>query len=171
MEQPYKHSMAPVGASEPTLLLLGSLPGAASLAAQSYYAHPHNQFWRLLGKALGEPFAEIDYAVRLERLAVRRVALWDVVGEARRSGSLDSALRDVVANPLAEFVERQPQLAAIGFNGQTAARIGRRVIGEQSPIALIDLPSSSAAYTLAFAAKAARWSVLANFATAATLRR
>ncbi|MCY7339496.1 MAG: DNA-deoxyinosine glycosylase [Sphingomonas bacterium] len=169
MDQPLKRSMAPVGATAPTLLLLGSLPGAASLAAQSYYAHPQNQFWRLLGNALGEPLAESGYAVRLERLASRGVALWDVVGEARRSGSLDSALRDVLANPLAAFIERQPRLAAIGFNGQTAARIGRKVLGEQRGIALIDLPSSSAAHTLAIAQKAVRWSVLANFATAATL--
>ena len=167
MEQPYKHSMAPVGASEPTLLLLGSLPGAASLAAQSYYAHPHNQFWRLLGDALGDPLAEIDYAERLRRLASRRVALWDVVGEARRIGSLDGALREVSVNPLAEFVARQPQLRAIAFNGQAAAKIGRRALGACT-VTLIDLPSSSPAYTLDFVDKARHWAALANFAAAAT---
>ena len=160
--------MAPVGAESPRLLLLGSLPGEASLAAGRYYAHPQNQFWRLLGAALGEPLGELPYDERLALLARRGVGLWDVVGEARRIGSLDGALRNVSANPLAEFVARQPQLGAIGFNGQTAARIGRRALGA-STLTLVDLPSSSPAYTLAFDAKARLWSVLAQFAAAATL--
>jgi hypoxanthine-DNA glycosylase len=169
MDQP-KRSMAPAGAARPVLLLLGSLPGEASLAAQRYYAHPQNQFWRLLGQALGEGLAELEYDQRLARLAARHVGLWDVVGEARRIGSLDGALREVTANRLADYVAHQPQLRAIGFNGQTAAKIGRRALGP-SAMTLIDLPSSSPAYTLAFAAKAARWSELANFATAATLAK
>jgi double-stranded uracil-DNA glycosylase len=163
-----KTSMARAGAERPALLILGSLPGEASLKAQRYYAHPQNQFWRLLGAALGEPLAELDYDQRLARLAARQVGLWDVVGEARRIGSLDGAIREVTANRLAEFVERQPQLRAIAFNGQTAAKIGRRALGDLT-LTLIDLPSSSPAYTLAFADKAARWSELANFAQPATL--
>ncbi len=164
---PLKQSMAPVGAARPLLLVLGSLPGEASLRAQRYYAHPQNQFWRLLGSALGEPLQGLAYEDRLVRLTARDVGLWDVVGEARRSGSLDGALREVSANPLAEYVARQPQLRAIAFNGQTAAKIGRRALGA-SAVALIDLPSSSPAYTLAFADKARCWSTLANFAAAAT---
>ncbi len=164
---PFKQSMAPVGAAWPLLLVLGSLPGEASLRAQRYYAHPQNQFWRLLGAALGEPLPETDYDQRIAMIAARGVGLWDVVGEARRIGSLDGALREVSANPLAEYVARQPQLRAIAFNGQTAAKLGRRALGP-SAVTLIDLPSSSPAYTLAFADKALRWSVLANFAAAAT---
>ena len=165
---PFKRSMAPVGAARPLLLVLGSLPGEASLKAQRYYAHPQNQFWRLLGDALGEPLAAADYDQRLATIAGRGVALWDVVGEARRTGSLDGALREVSANPLAELVDRQPQLCAIAFNGLTAAKIGRRALGACA-VPLVDLPSSSPAFTLAFADKAARWSVLANFARPATL--
>ena len=160
--------MPPAGASAPLLLVLGSLPGEASLAAQRYYAHPQNQFWRLLGQALDERLAALEYDERIERLAARGVALWDVVGEALRAGSLDSALRAVSVNPLAAFVAGQPQLRGIGFNGGTAARIGRKALGE-AKVELIDLPSSSPAYTLSYVAKAERWSVLANFARAATL--
>jgi hypoxanthine-DNA glycosylase len=164
---PFKQSMAPVGALRPLLLVLGSLPGEASLKAQRYYAHPQNQFWRLIGSALGEPIDGLAYDDRLAVLAIRQVGLWDVVGEARRSGSLDSALREVSANPLASFVSCQPQLRAIAFNGQTAAKLGRRALGA-SMVKLIDLPSSSPAFTLALAEKASRWSVLANFAATAT---
>jgi len=169
MDSP-KRSMAPAGAPRPVLLILGSLPGEASLAAQRYYAHPQNQFWRLLGSALGEPLGDVAYGERLAILAARQIGLWDVVGEAKRIGSLDGALREVTANPLAAFIAGQPQLGAIAFNGQTAARIGRRALGD-CDLALIDLPSSSPAYTLPFAAKAARWAVLANFAQPATLAR
>ena len=159
-----KRSMAPVGSADAMLLILGSLPGEASLAAQRYYAHPQNQFWRLLGGAIGEPLAEIDYVDRLGRLAVRGIALWDVVGEARRAGSLDGAIRDVRANPLAAFVETHPRLRAVAFNGQTAAKIGRAQLAGFDRVALIDLPSSSAAHTLAFADKAARWALLGPLA-------
>jgi TDG/mug DNA glycosylase family protein len=159
-----KWSMAPVGANDARLLLLGSLPGDASLAAGRYYAHPTNQFWRLLGSALGAPLAELPYDERLERLARRGVALWDVVDRAERAGSLDGAIRGALHNPLAEFAATHPRLEAIGFNGQTAARIGRRALGTAFGVTLIDLPSSSAAFTLPFAAKRERWRVLAGFA-------
>ena len=158
-----KSSMAPAGSGDATLLILGSLPGEVSLAAQRYYAHPQNQFWRLLGAALGEPLAELAYEDRLERLSERGVALWDVVGEATRAGSLDGAIRDAIANPLRDFVQLHPQLRAIAFNGQTAARFGRKALSV-STIALIDLPSSSPAYTVPFDAKASRWAQLGALA-------
>ena len=168
-----KRSMRPVGAADATLLILGSLPGEASLAAQRYYAHPQNQFWRLLGDAIGEKLVALDYDARLERLAARGIALWDVVGEARREGSLDGAIRSASANALAQFAADHPRLRAIAFNGGTAAKIGRKALADCT-VPLIDLPSSSPAYTLPLAEKAARWAVLGNLALAsesATLRR
>ena len=157
--------MAPVGSDDARLLILGSLPGEASLKAQRYYAHPQNQFWRLLGAAIGEELAVLDYDERLERLVARRIALWDVVGEARRVGSLDGAIRGATTNALAEYVAAHPHLDAVAFNGQTAARLGRlSLAGIQTPI-LIDLPSSSPAYTLPFAWKAERWAELGPLAS------
>jgi TDG/mug DNA glycosylase family protein len=158
----FKASMAPVGARDARLLLLGSLPGDASLAAQRYYAHPTNQFWRLLGAALEEDLAGLTYDARLERLAARGVAVWDVVERAERPGSLDGAIRGAIHNALAEYVAGHSRLAAVGFNGKTAAAIGRRALGE-ARVTLIDLPSSSAAYTLPLAAKAEQWRALAGF--------
>ena len=159
-----KRSMAPVGSTDARLLILGSLPGEASLAAQRYYAHPQNQFWRLLGSAIGEELAGTPYERRLCRLAERRIALWDVVGEARRQGSLDGAIRGATANRLTEFVNSHPRLEAIAFNGKTAARLGRAALGEAGQLELIDLPSSSPAYTLPFDQKAARWAMLGPLA-------
>lgn len=159
-----KRSMSPVGSADACILILGSLPGEASLAAQRYYAHPQNQFWRLLGRALKENLATLAYQERLDRLSARGIALWDVVGEARRPGSLDGAIRQVTANPLINYIATLPGLRAVAFNGKTAARLGRLAIGEAGPIRLIDLPSSSPAYTLAFEEKASRWAIIGPLA-------
>ena len=168
MAEGIKQSMAPVGANDARLLILGSLPGDASLAAQRYYAYPTNQFWRLLGGAIGEELAALDYPARLDRLAARGIALWDVVADATRGGSLDGAIRSARANQLAEFVATHKRLAAIGFNGRTAAVIGRRALAGVrvgiGGIALIDLPSSSAAFPRPFDEKLRDWSVLGGFA-------
>ena len=159
-----KQSMPPVGATDARLLILGSLPGDASLTAQRYYAHPTNQFWRLLGGAIGEELAVLDYLARLDRLAARSIALWDVVADATRPGSLDGAIRGMRPNALAEFVANHPRLKAVAFNGRTAAAIGRRALVGADEVTLIDLPSSSAALTRPFADKLRDWSALGGFA-------
>jgi TDG/mug DNA glycosylase family protein len=158
-----KRSMAPVGSADARLLILGSLPGEASLAAQRYYAHPTNQFWRLLGFAICEELAALDYELRLERLAGRDIALWDVVAEAQRAGSLDVAIRAATSNALVDYVPKHPRLEAVAFNGRTAAAIGRAALGDVTRLALIDLPSSSAALTRPFVEKAAAWGAVGRF--------
>jgi hypoxanthine-DNA glycosylase len=159
-----KRSMPPVGSTDAKLLILGSLPGEASLRAQRYYAHPQNQFWKLLGSAIGEELDGLDYDRRLVRLSKRGIALWDVVGEARRRGSLDGAIRDATANKLAEFVATHPRLKVVAFNGKTAARFGREALSGIVGVQLIELPSSSPAYTLPLAQKAESWAFLGALA-------
>ena len=159
-----KAGLPPIARPDVRLFVLGSLPGDASLAARRYYAHPTNQFWQLLGQAIGEDLPALEYDQRLERLAERRIGLWDVIASASRPGSLDQAIRAVEHNQIEHLLRDFTDLHAIAFNGGTAARIGRRLIGNQPPnIALIDLPSSSAANTRAAADKAAAWSRLAQF--------
>jgi hypoxanthine-DNA glycosylase len=156
--------MPPAGSSDARLLILGSLPGEASLRAQRYYAHPQNQFWRLLGAAIGEDLVSLPHDNRLVRLAARRIALWDVVGQAKRHGSLDGAIRNATANPLADVVAAHPGLQAVAFNGKTAARLGRIALAGAGRVQLIDLPSSSPAYTVPLAEKLLRWKVLGPLA-------
>jgi hypoxanthine-DNA glycosylase len=156
--------LPPVARSDARLFILGSLPGDASLAAQRYYAHPTNQFWRLLGTAIGEDLQPLSYDERLNRLAERRIGLWDVIASAARQGSLDQAIREAEHNRIEHLLHDFPDLCAIAFNGSTAAAAGRRLIGEPpSQVTLIDLPSSSAANTRPFAEKAAAWAVLREF--------
>ena len=135
----------------------------ASLAANRYYAHPQNQFWRLIGAVIDQEVAALDYSARLAALLSARIGLWDTVASARRDGSLDGALRDVERADLPELVATLPALRSIGFNGATAAKIGRRALCG-TPLTLIDLPSSSPAHaTMAFAQKAERWKSLREF--------
>src|SRR5690348_10234291 len=146
------------------LFILGSLPGDASLAARQYYAHPTNQFWRLLGLAIGEELQPLAYDDRLDRLAARRIGLWDVIASASRRGSLDQAIREAAHNRVEHLLHDFPELRAIAFNGSAAATAGRKLIGSPPPgISLIDLPSSSAANTTRFDEKAVAWSALGQF--------
>jgi len=159
-----KFGLPPVARSDATLFILGSLPGEASLAARRYYAHPTNQFWRLLGAAIGEDLQPLDYERRLDRLGERRIGLWDVIASASRSGSLDQAIREAEHNQLEHLLHDFPMLRAIAFNGSTSARIGRGQVGQPpAHLALLELPSSSAANTRPFAEKAEAWSRLAQF--------
>ena len=160
--------MPPVVGERPRLLLLGSMPGARSLAEQRYYAHPRNQFWALMEEVTGRELRDLTYEERLNELRNAGVALWDVFEFAERQGSLDGDIRAAVANDLAGFVMRHPTLRAVGFNGGAAARAGRRALGErpgkQPGPALVDLPSSSPAYArMSLAEKADRWKVLAQY--------
>ena len=159
-----KSSFPPVVGPNSRLLMLGSLPGEASLAAQRYYAHPQNQFWRLMGAVIGQEIASLPYEERLRVLIGAKVALWDVVATAVRPGSLDAAIREHEANDLRALVAAMPKLQAIGFNGATAAKIGTVALGEPRPgLALLQLPSSSPALTKPFAQKLARWLVLREY--------
>ena len=161
-----KNCLPPVVAPSTRLLILGSLPGEASLTAERYYAHPRNQFWRLMEEVLGEPVASLPYDERLALLGRRGVGLWDTVGSARRQGSLDGAMRDVMPNALCDLAAGLPDLRAIAFNGGTAAKIGRRQLGGFE-VTLVDLPSSSPALTIPFTAKAERWVTLQRFVSSA----
>ena len=139
------------------------MPGEASLAAQRYYAHPQNQFWRLIGGVIGCDIASLDYDARLSALLSAQVGLWDTVASARREGSLDGALREVERAALPQLIATLPALRAIGFNGATSAKIGRKALGT-TPLTLIDLPSSSPAHAaMTFAQKAERWKSLREY--------
>jgi double-stranded uracil-DNA glycosylase len=151
------HCFPPVTRPDTRLLVLGSLPGAVSLAQRQYYAHPRNQFWRLIGEVIGRDLMPLDYEARLEALLEAGIGLWDTVAAADREGSLDADIRLHAASDLAALTATLPQLRAIAFNGGTSARIGRAELGAVEGIALIDLPSSSPAYTLALDRKLEAW--------------
>ncbi|MEG1452904.1 DNA-deoxyinosine glycosylase [Brevundimonas sp.] len=149
---------APAVSDATRLLVLGSLPGIASLNAAQYYAHPRNSFWPIAAALTRQPLHSLAYEERLQALLQSGIGLWDVLASAERSGSLDSAIRSPEAADLLALVRTLPRLEAIGFNGKAAALTGRRILeGHIGPVRLIDLPSTSPAYTLPFDAKLALW--------------
>ena len=154
---------APVVDAETRLLILGSLPGDASLKAAQYYAHPRNGFWPLVGGVLGEGLTALPYEARLRRLLARGVGLWDVIASAERSGSLDAAIRSPEAADLRSLVADLPALRAVAFNGGLSARLGRRILSGAAAVELIDLPSSSPAHAKSLSEKAKSWAILERF--------
>ncbi|OWQ44132.1 DNA-deoxyinosine glycosylase [Roseateles noduli] len=155
--------LAPVHAPDAEWLLLGSFPGVASLRAQQYYGHPRNQFWRLVGEVFGVDLVAMAYPERLAALGARRIAVWDVITETEREGSLDSAIRNPFASDLGRLLQHLPALHTIGFNGGTALRFGLKQLG---PLAaryrVLGLPSSSPAYTMPYDDKLRAWRELAG---------
>ncbi|HWK37154.1 DNA-deoxyinosine glycosylase [Sphingomonas sp.] len=154
-----KHSFPPVVDTDTRLLVCGSLPGEASLAAGRYYAHPQNQFWRLISPATGRDLTTLDYPARLAALLAAGIGLWDVVASARRHGSTDAAIRDPAANDLAALARRLPRLRTVAFNGGTAHRHGAKLLAGL-PFAIVALPSSSPLHTIGLAAKQPAWATL-----------
>jgi len=154
-----KRGFPPVVDPRTRLLILGSLPGEASLAARQYYGHPRNAFWRLVEGVIDTPLVPLAYEDRLATLLAHGVGLWDVIQEARREGSLDAAIRDPAANDLAALIDTLPALRCVAFNGGAAAKLGEKLIGDRVPT--IALPSSSPAHAArTFAEKARAWSAL-----------
>lgn len=159
-----KRSFPPIVDDRTRVLILGSLPGEASLARGQYYGNPLNQFWSLVGAVIDVDLRALDYPDRLAALLANRIGLWDVIAEARRQGSLDGNIRDHAPNDLAGLIAALPSLAAIGFNGGTSARIGRqRLRSLEPPLALLPLPSSSPAFTRPFVAKREEWLRLRDY--------
>jgi len=159
-----KRSFQPVVDARVRLLVLGSLPGERSLAERRYYAHPQNQFWRLISPAAGTDLPALPYDDRLAALLAAHVGLWDVVASATRPGSTDAAMRDIEGHDVAGLAATLPDLRAIAFNGGTALKHGRKQLGAAADrYAIVALPSSSPLHTVGFDAKAPAWAKLADW--------
>lgn len=153
----------PIAGRDARVLVLGSMPGVASLAAREYYAHPRNAFWPIAGELLGFD-ARAPYARRKRALVAAGVALWDVVGSCRRKGSLDAAIdeRSIRVNDFAGFLARHPRITRVCFNGRKAADAWRRHVSARLPAGRkLDrrlLPSTSPAHAgMSYRRKLASW--------------
>jgi hypoxanthine-DNA glycosylase len=125
-------------------LVLGSFPSEASLAAGQYYAHPRNQFWRLVGDLLDEPLVALPYRLRLARLLDHRLGLWDVLAACDRQGSLDASITNSRANRFTRLQRLAPRLRDVAFNGGTAGRFAP--VFRSAGFGTTVLPSTSPAH-------------------------
>ena len=156
-----KRGLQPVIGPTTRVLILGSFPGDASLAAREYYAHPRNHFWPLLGALIDAPLPTLSYRDRLARLRANGIGLWDVYVACLRRGSLDSAIRMAEHGELGRVRRAAPGVGLVCFNGKTAARA--LPAWRDAGYATLVLPSSSPAYTRPFAEKLAAWRPIRDF--------
>lgn len=156
-------SFAPIENRQSRVLVLGSMPGAASLRKHEYYGHRRNSFWPLMCALLGEPVRE-PYQERLDMLIRHRIALWDVAASCTREGSLDSRIKEVEPNPIGLFLESHTSIRALLFNGQKAYQLFTTYFPDRSDAYFCAvLPSTSPANTMGFEDKLKKWRVLNSF--------
>jgi hypoxanthine-DNA glycosylase len=157
------HSFPPIACATARVLILGSMPGVISLRESQYYAHPRNQFWRIVGELVGFDPAG-PYEVRVASLSSADIALWDVLESCIRRNSLDSAIEplSVVPNDFAALLAAHPRIGRICFNGAAAEALYLRHVRPRLPpgpeIEHLRLPSTSPAHAaLSYAAKLQVW--------------
>lgn len=152
----------PIYQADCQLLIIGSLPGEMSFAQSQFYAHPSNDFWRLIGSLLRRELGDLDYAARLEILMQARIGLWDSIRTTSRRRSDDNLARPAEISNVAQIADQLEELQCIAFNGKTAAAYGRRGLPDDWLRKSRTLPSSSDA-GLSFGAKMAAWRGLSDY--------
>jgi hypoxanthine-DNA glycosylase len=135
--------LAPLVSQHTRILILGSFPSAASLKAQQYYAHPRNQFWKVMSILLNQDIYTQEYSACCERILRSSVGIWDVYAACEREGSLDSAIEKPVLNDFAALLKRYPNIEAAAHNGGESAR-NRKPL-EALGLTVHQLPSTSPA--------------------------
>ncbi len=163
------HSFSPISDPKAVTLILGSMPGKASLLEGKYYAHPRNAFWRII-QSIFELDPGLSYAERCSQLINHRIALWDVLKTCTRSSSLDSDIVDssIIANDFESFFSIHSQIRTVYFNGAMAEKsytihVLPSLPRDMTDLATERLPSTSPAYaSLSFESKLERWKVVAS---------
>lgn len=166
---PFVESFEPIIGKNPKVLILGSMPGIASLQAQQYYAHPRNNFWPIMARIFDVEWSD-DYALRIQQVKKFPVVLWDTLKACHREGSLDSAITkdQLEANDIAGLLKQHTSIRLIAFNGAASEKyfkltVAKRLSTENS-IDRIRLPSSSPAHASKnFQQKLEDWTVIKTY--------
>lgn len=153
-------SFAPITSNDANILILGTMPGTKSLELNQYYGHKQNNFWKFMFTILKEDFSD-DYPAKKALLQKNKIALWDVLQFCERVGSLDSAIKNEIANDFETFLKNHPNIKTILFNGQKAAAFFKKYVHLQKEYHLITLPSSSPANASKnFQSKLEEWKII-----------
>jgi hypoxanthine-DNA glycosylase len=152
----YIYGFEPITAEDPEILILGTMPGVASLNAAEYYAHPKNAFWKIISSVNNKELPSA-YEGKKTLLYEMKIALWDVCQICIRNGSLDSEIENEIPNSITKFCLSYPAIKAIIFNGKTAEKLFMKHIGSIANIKTFSAPSTSPAYTLALDKKIEAW--------------
>ena len=162
------NGFAPIADVDAKILILGSMPGVASLEAHQYYAHKRNAFWPLMARLLDEDLS-FDYQAKVAMLLRHSIALWDVIRCCERRGSSDSTIRNALPNDFTAFWNTHKAIALICCNGTTAYHMAKKFNITQGMStydnrpSLVMAPSTSCANTIPFDEKLECWQrILAN---------
>lgn len=156
-----KSGLLPVADKNTEILILGTLPSDKSLAAGQYYANPGNDFWKLVGAALNQPFEDLPYEAKIELLKANRIGLWDAYHSCIRPGSMDGDISEQEPNDFASLRSLAPNIKLIYFNGQGASEASESLNRLKYRTAL--LPSSSGANRNNQGARVSRWKEAIEF--------
>lgn len=157
-------SFQPLVNHQTKVLILGSMPGRESLNRQEYYANKNNHFWPLM-----EELFEIDrtlaYEQKLNSILAQGIGLWDVLASCVREGSLDSNIRQGIANDFEKLFQNYPNIDCVLFNGSKAWEIFRKEIGFSAcnGITFRKMPSTSPANTRGYDWKRKEWSFVKDY--------
>lgn len=155
-------SFSPISAPDAKLLILGTMPGIKSLELNQYYGHAQNNFWKFIFTILKEDSSS-DYETKKAILIKHKIALWDVLQFCDRVGSLDSAIKNEIANDFESFLEEHPNITTLLFNGQKAAAFFKKYVVLKKKYQLLILPSSSPANAgKSFESKLDEWKIIAS---------
>ena len=153
-----------VADEETSRMIIGSMPGIASLNANQYYAHPHNAFWKIIALLFERPYPFQNYEDKLSLLLKNHIGLWDVFAFCDRDGSLDSDIRNGVVNDFETFSNLHPNVRTLYFNGNKAYQSFTGTFKDKpffQNLKLYPLPSTSPANArLTFADKVKAWSAI-----------
>jgi hypoxanthine-DNA glycosylase len=152
------NSFPPFVNSSTEILILGTMPGVASLAKQEYYAHQRNHFWKIIYTLLdGLPFSEI-FEEKIKLLQTNKIGLWDVLENCERKGSLDIHIKNHKENDFESLFNKFPAIIKIVFNGKESHKYFLKKFGQIKGITYYVMPSTSPANTMSFENKLKIWS-------------
>lgn len=152
------HSFPPFVNSQTEILILGTMPGIASLEKQEYYAHKRNHFWKIMYTLFDNlPIAEV-FEKKIQLLQANKIGLWDVLENCERKGSLDIHIKNQKANDFETLFLEFPGITTIIFNGKESHKYFLKKFGQIKSITYYVMPSTSPANTMSFENKLKIWS-------------
>ena len=150
-------SFLPIIPNNPTVLILGTMPGIASLQQQQYYGHPRNHFWKIIAHLYNSNEIPSDYEDRKNILVQNNIALWDVLEFCEREGSLDIAIKNPIPNQILNLLAENKSITKIIFNGKESHKLFMKYFGILENITYRIVPSTSPANTMKFETKLEHW--------------
>jgi len=150
-------SFPPIIAQLPRILILGTMPGMASLQKQEYYGHPRNHFWKIMANIFNDNIIPVDYLSKKLIVEQNELALWDVLQYCERKGSLDIHIKNPVPNPIQQLLIENPSFSKIIFNGKESEKLFLKYFGNLENMQYHSVPSTSPANTMKFELKLDFW--------------